>query len=98
MKQLYRCDYCDFTGTEEEVEKHEANCPDNYTLKSCLTCKYKQLNSTWDSVVCTCGKDVPEKSYIKYCNKYERSENNNLEDGGGIGSIFGNLFGGVFKK
>ena len=41
MKQLFRCDYCDQTGTAEEIEKHEVRCIHNYTKRSCLTCKHK---------------------------------------------------------
>lgn len=93
MKPLCKCDYCKFTGTEEEVQTHEDSCSKNYTLKSCLTCKYKKLNSTWTSVICACGKDIPEKSYIKYCDKYERNEKPSFDDGGGIGSIFESIFG-----
>ena len=33
MKPIYRCEYCDFTGIEEDVLKHEETCNKNYNLK-----------------------------------------------------------------
>jgi hypothetical protein len=43
MKPLFRCDYCDFTGVEEEVIKHEETCMHNHTRRSCSTCKHATL-------------------------------------------------------
>ena len=37
MKAIYRCEYCDVTGTEEEIREHEEGCFKNYNKKSCLT-------------------------------------------------------------
>ena len=30
MQPVFKCEYCRFMGTEEEVKKHEAECVDNY--------------------------------------------------------------------
>ena len=33
MKPIYRCEYCDFTGIEEDVMKHEEACNKNYNYR-----------------------------------------------------------------
>ena len=30
MKAIYRCDFCDQTGTAEEIMQHEESCIYNY--------------------------------------------------------------------
>ena len=30
MKPVFKCEYCNFIGTEEEVIKHEDDCSSNY--------------------------------------------------------------------
>ena len=37
MKPVFKCDYCQFMGTEEEVSEHEPKCFDNYDRRSCYT-------------------------------------------------------------
>ena len=91
MKQLFRCDYCDRTGTAEEIEQHEERCIHNYTKRSCLTCKHKKHKS-WNSYECALNKDIPEGKYFEQCSQYEWDE----KDGSNlsIDNIIGNLFGG----
>ena len=31
MKQVFKCEYCDFIGNEEDVREHESVCPNNCT-------------------------------------------------------------------
>ena len=38
MKPLFRCEYCNKIGTEEELVKHENECINNYTKRSCNSC------------------------------------------------------------
>ena len=38
MRQIFKCEYCAFLGTEEEVIAHEKVCTSNYNRKSCYTC------------------------------------------------------------
>lgn len=36
MKPVFKCDYCNFVGTQEEVEKHEPTCIDNYDKRAVI--------------------------------------------------------------
>lgn len=91
MKQLYRCEYCDFTGVEDEVLEHEETCYHNHTKKSCPTCKYKETKGL--NFNCTNGKDIPEGQMYVGCDKYEWDEKSHIHR---ISSPFNNLFGGIF--
>ena len=94
MKQLFRCEYCDQIGPEEEIKKHEEECIFNYTKHSCLTCKYAERGML--NYKCTNGKDIPEGKYLEQCNKYEWDEQDHvtrkLINTGPLGGIFGGLF------
>lgn len=71
MKQIFRCEYCSFTGTAEEIMAHEQRCSDNYNKKSCYTCKHKEYKSI-GQYKCSCGIDIPENKIWQYCPSYER--------------------------
>lgn len=80
MKPVFKCDYCQFMGTEEEVREHELNCMDNYDRRSCYTCKHKMITCshkienneiTW-MYKCSKDVDVPEGKIYEFCNSYER--------------------------
>ena len=73
MKPLYRCEYCDFTGTEEEVKEHEATCIKNYNLKGCLTCMNCNTDG-FSSITCMAGRDIPEGHMYKDCSDYKQGE------------------------
>lgn len=90
MKQLFRCDFCDFTGTEQEVSEHEKECAKNPTLKSCMTCKHCRKMITY--VTCKLGKEIEEGKYIINCSYYERGK---PSEDSPFGKVFGNLFGGI---
>ena len=75
MKQVYKCDYCTFMGTEEEVKEHEPKCINNYDLKNCYTCKNRgRLTMEYSQVKYKCekGKDIPAGHIINYCDSYEQ--------------------------
>ena len=95
MKPVYKCDYCNFMGTKEEVEKHEPDCTDNYDMRSCHTCKHKRTdceNHEW-FFTCAEGIAIPKGQFFKFCKSHERKEKSeNL-----FGSLFGDLFGGFSK-
>jgi hypothetical protein len=73
MKPIYRCEYCDFTGTEEEVQKHEEECVKNYNKKGCLTCKHCSTDGL-KTVKCKEGVEIPEGKYITGCSNHEVGE------------------------
>jgi hypothetical protein len=75
MKPVFKCDYCQFIGTEEEVSEHEPKCFDNYDRRSCYTCAHRgQMSMVNKLVKYECGKgiDVPEGKIYEFCNSYER--------------------------
>lgn len=84
MKPVFKCDYCNFMGTEEEVREHEPKCIYNYDRKSCYTCKHRNgLTKTKDNEItykCMLDKDIPFKSVYEFCPEYERKEINPLVD------------------
>lgn len=94
MKQLFRCDYCDFTGTAEEIEQHEAQCIHNYTKRSCLTCKHAQMKN-FKSYTCALNKEIPEGKYFEQCPQYEWDEKDMARRS--LNNVFGGLglFGGL---
>lgn len=76
MKPVFKCDYCKFMGTEEEVKEHEPKCTDNYDRKSCYTCvhkQYKPREKQW-CYECKAGKEIPEGKIFEFCPQYERRE------------------------
>lgn len=91
MKQVFKCDYCKFMGTEEEVKEHEPICIDNYDRKSCYTCQHKGKLSMVNGLIkyeCCKEIDIPEGKIFEFCNSYERKEK--------IDNPFGNIFNNIF--
>jgi hypothetical protein len=70
MKPIYRCEYCDVTGTEEEIREHEENCVKNYNKKGCLTCKHCSTDGL-KTVKCKKSIEIPEGKMIEKCIMYE---------------------------
>lgn len=91
MKQIYRCEYCDKMGTEEEIINHEDTCIYNYTLRSCSTCKNAENKIT--KFNCKVGIDIPEGQQFINCEKYEW---NGIDHTHSNPVAFNNLFGGLF--
>lgn len=76
MKPVFKCDYCKFMGTEEEVKEHEPICTDNYDRKSCYTCAHKMMKSKdkqW-CYECKLGKEITVGTIYEFCPQYERRE------------------------
>lgn len=90
MKPVFKCEYCTFVGTEEEVKTHEDTCINNYNKKNCFTCKHKEYLSM-RQIKCNEGKEVPENKIIENCEKYEQKEKSKLK-----ASLNNNLFGSFF--
>jgi hypothetical protein len=89
MKQLFRCEYCDQTGTAEEIQKHEEECMYNYNKRSCWTCKHAEV--CLPTVTCKAGKEIPKDNYIKNCDRYENDGKDHTKP-----SAAKYLFGGLF--
>jgi hypothetical protein len=95
MKPVFKCDYCKFMGTEEEVREHEPICTDNYDRKSCYTCvhkQYKPREKQW-CYECKAGKEIPEGQQFVNCDMYEWDEVDHTHSNP---TAFNNLFGGIF--
>ena len=90
MKPVYKCDYCDHMGTEDDVREHEIKCFYNYDRKSCYTCKHRDSISLV-RYKCLLDIDIPEKHIIEFCGKYEQNEKGQPKT---ADDIFSNFFGG----
>ena len=88
MKPVFKCDFCNFIGIEPEVKKHEIECFDNYTRRSCFTCKHKGYKGL--KFTCACGREIPEGKVFEFCPKYERKEKTETP----LSDLFSGLFGG----
>ena len=96
MKPVFKCDYCKFMGTEEEVKEHEPTCMDNYDRRSCYTCQNRgRLSMANNLVKYECGKeiDIPEGKIIEFCPMYTRKEKSDNP----FDFLMTDLFGG-FKR
>ena len=94
MKPVYKCDYCSFMGTEEEVRDHKPLCHENYDMKSCWTCKNREKMTMEDRLIkyeCKAGKDIEAGTIWQHCELYDRK----LKDITGSMNAF-NPFGGFF--
>lgn len=85
MKPVFKCDYCQFIGTEEEVHKHESDCYDNYDLRGCTTCLHKKTRSSKSKEIlfnykCDCGVEIPDGKMMINCIKYDRKEKTDTID------------------
>ena len=90
MKPVFKCEYCTFIETEEEFKTHEDTCIDNYDKKSCYTCKHREYLSL-KQIKCNAGKEIPENTIYKNCDKYECKEESKLNTS--LDGLFGLLFG-----
>lgn len=95
MKPVFKCDYCKFMGTEDEVKEHEPTCMDNYDRRNCYTCQHRgKLNMVDELVKYECGKgiDIPKGNIIEYCKLYERKDKSKYPFSSDIlNNIFGNF-------
>ena len=87
MKPVYRCDYCDVTGTEEEILKHEAECIKNPHNRGCFSCKHCETDG-FKNVACKQGREIPDGKYVERCHLYEFGE----PEVTGVMSLFSHMF------
>ena len=82
MKPVYKCDYCEHMGTEEDVREHEAHCIHNYDKQSCYTCIHRDYYAGKKGLCFKCknGVDLPEGNVFEYCPKHERKTSTITED------------------
>ena len=93
MKPVFKCDYCDFIGTEKEVKEHESKCTSNYTRRNCWTCQHNGGMKDMHNLKCDAGRDIPADSIIEFCPQYLRKEKKDWT--GKFENIFGSMFGGL---
>jgi hypothetical protein len=87
MKQLFRCDYCDKTGTAEEILEHEKTCLWNHIKRSCWTCKHAEKLVM--NITCNGGVDLEKGKYMEGCRNYEWDERDHTKT---TPNIFGSIF------
>lgn len=96
MKPVFKCDYCTFMGTEEEVKKHEPKCIDNYDRKSCETCVHKEGTKYTDSgwiYECGVGVNVPVNCTYEFCSEYKKKEKSTILSDILVNGLFGGFRG-----
>ena len=94
MKPVFKCDYCQFMGTEEEVSKHEPRCFNNYDRRSCYTCEHRgELNVVRGLMNYKCKKCVPiaNGTILEFCEYYERAPKPDYK-------LFEATYGNIFDK
>lgn len=87
MKPVYKCEYCTFTGTEDEVREHEVRCTENYDRRSCYTCEHRGNGGS--QFQCNCGRDIPANHIYEFCPNYCRKSEDKLTN------VLDMLFGAV---
>lgn len=91
MISLYKCDYCNFIGSEEEVYKHENICEHNPSRLNCSSCQYSSFK-TMKQYKCTLRpeREIPENQEFINCPDHSiREYPHTMKD------IMGNIFGGL---
>ena len=92
MKTIYRCDWCDKTGTLDEITKHEKSCIHNKDLHSCFTCGNCN-KAKLTEFHCKAGKAIPKGSYYEKCPIWIDGGNEKaMQDP--FSFLFGDLFSG----
>lgn len=75
MKQVFKCEYCNFMETKEVVEEHEKVCINNPDVKCCQNCRYAykdtySISSTFDKLIpkfiCTYKPYTNDNSNVLY--------------------------------
>lgn len=94
MKPIFRCEYCDKLGTEEEIIKHEEDCIHNYSKKSCHTCEYAKRDGL--SYKCANGIDILEGHLFINCSSYQWDKKDHTSrNPWALNSLFGGAFGSI---
>lgn len=92
MKQVYRCEYCDHMGAEEDVIRHEQECIWNRDKRTCATCK--KCDRGFLKYECNDDKEIPDGQMFVNCDKYEWDEvDHTTKHPVATNTMFGGLFG-----
>jgi hypothetical protein len=91
MKPIFRCEYCDTMGIEEDIAKHEVECIHNHTRRSCWTCKHVERKGL--RFVCKADQEIPEGKMFEFCKSYEWDEKDHTTRNP---TVMNTLFGGLF--
>lgn len=78
MKQVFKCEYCNFMETKEVVEEHEKVCINNPDVKCCQNCRYARENPYTISI----GYGTPEPKCRCMYRPYTNDNSNVLYMGG----------------
>lgn len=70
MREVFKCDYCDYIGTKEEVETHEKVCLGNPDVKCCYNCQYAHE----DSWIISAGFGNSTPSYVCMYRPYTKHD------------------------
>lgn len=91
MKPVFKCDYCDKIGPEDEIREHEPICMANYDRKSCHTCVHKKLKVKDKECIymCKLDKEIPEGKFFEFCDSYERK----YRSGDPLSDLMHDMFG-----
>ena len=92
MKPVFKCDYCEFMGTEEDVKNHENTCINNYDKRSCYTCEHRGVLTFVNGIPkykCDKEIDIPEGTIFEFCKSYERKKETHDRATNFIKDIFG---------
>lgn len=71
MREVFKCDYCNYIGTAEEVAEHEKVCLNNPDVKCCYNCQHAYRRS-----YVTSGLTSP--FVCSYCGDVTKSDKNAL--------------------
>lgn len=80
MKQVFKCEYCNFMETKEVVEEHEKVCINNPDVKCCQNCMYVYR----DTYAISSGFDKLIPKFICTYKPYTNDNSNVLYMGGPI--------------
>ena len=69
MKQVFKCDYCNFMGIQDVVAEHEKTCTSNPKCICCSNCRYKR-GTIFQS--CVKGRSTPLLTNIYNCPDFEK--------------------------
>ena len=65
MRQVWQCNFCVATGTQEEISLHEIDCGLNPANRTCWSCRYGESKKCNDDIWNDCQKKVDKAIRIR---------------------------------